>query len=182
MNRILTTLTTLIFSASALAAGGGGGAHHEPSIFDLKYPVLNFGLLVIFMVWKLKGPVVKMFQDKADDVLALYNHAEEKDKEAQVELDKAADKVKNVEKECASIIEDAHNDSAAFDKSHSEEIVANIARLERDGELKVKAEKEDMIKGIEAELVEQVIASTKKAISSNKDMQLKATNKLIAEI
>jgi len=181
MNRMTTILATLIFSATAFAAGGKGG-HHEAHISDLLFPVLNFGVLFIFMFWKLKGPIVKMFQDKADDVLSLYNHAEEKDKEAQVELDKAADKVANLEKECASIIEDAHTDSAKFDTTHAEEVASNIARLEKDGKLKVEAEKQVMIRDIEKELVDSVIASAKKTISSNKDMQSKATSKLIAEI
>ncbi len=182
MNRMTTILVSLIFSSSVLAAGGGEGGHHEAHISDLLYPVLNFGILFIFMFWKLKGPVVKMFQDKADDILSLYNHAEEKDKEAQVELDKAADQIKNVEKEYAKIIEDAHTDSSNFDSSHSKEIASNIERLERDAVLKVEAEKQVMIHEIEAELVEKVIANAKQTISSNSDMQKKATNKLVAEI
>ena len=176
MNRITTILATLIFSTTAFSAGGGEGGHHEAHISDLLYPVLNFGILFIFMFWKLKGPIVKMFQDKADDVLSLYNHAEEKDKEAQLELDKAADKVANLDKECSSIIDDANTDSSKFDSAHASEVAENIVRLEKDGKQKVEAEKQAMIREIEKDLVEIVIATAKKTISSNKEMQSKATS------
>ena len=62
----------------SIAVASEEAAHHGPSIFDLKYPALNFVVLFGFLIWKLKKPMSDMFAKKSEDVKSLMNSAETK--------------------------------------------------------------------------------------------------------
>ena len=99
----LITLSILLLNLTAAFAEEHEAAHHEPTIWDLKYPTLNFVILVGFIIWKLKKPLSEMFDKKADDVKSLMDSAEKQSKDANQKLQDLEGKIKNIDSELVKI-------------------------------------------------------------------------------
>lgn len=172
---ILFSLSTL----SVLAAGNGGG---HGSVTDLIWPAVNFSLLVGgIIVWQ-KNNIKEMFDKNAEDVKNLFEYAEKKDKEANIKLEMFKKKMDNLESEKNKIKENAEKEAKDFISNAEKEAQEYIARLERDTDSKIKHEKTSLENSLKEDLVNAVISEAKNKISSNKDLNNKATNKLISQI
>jgi F-type H+-transporting ATPase subunit b len=69
------------------------GAHH-PSILDLVYPAINFGLFLALIIWQGRGPIKEFFRERTErlrDALAAGANARREAQElrAQIERDLA---------------------------------------------------------------------------------------------
>jgi F-type H+-transporting ATPase subunit b len=174
---------SFMFAAlSASAIANESGAHHEPSITDLAYPAINFIVLVGFLIWKLKKPVVEMFNKKESEVRSLMNSAEEKSKLAKERLSSLEAKMKNLDSEISKIKSDYESDVANFSKTQSVETQATIARVKRDLENKIEGERNGMVEKINQDLINKVIEKTQETIKGNADMKSRATSKIVAEL
>ncbi|OUR92935.1 hypothetical protein A9Q84_20715 [Halobacteriovorax marinus] len=173
-------LLTLILAAVDVQASGGGG--HSAHISDLILPAWNFVPLVILMIVFLRKPLRESFNKNAEDVEALYNVAEEKDKEAQIKLDMYEKKMSSLKVESERVMKDAHVQTEQYQKHSLEETKHMIQKMGEDADSKVAYEKKQAIRDVNASLVDEVIAKTKSKIKENKDFKTKVTNKLVAEI
>ncbi len=167
-------------SSQAFAAAKGG--HHEPSIADLMYPAINFAVLAGFLFWKLKKPVIEMFNKKHDDVKSLMNSAAEKNKAAQERLNSLQAKMKNLDSEVAKIKSDYEADANNFAKTQASETQATIARVKRDLENKIEGERNELVEKMNQELINKVIEKTQETIKGNADMKTRATQKIVSEL
>ncbi len=178
MKKQVTILFTLV-TATTIAAGDGAG---HGSVADLMWPAINFSLLVGgIIVWQ-KNNIKEMFDKNAEDVKNLFEYAEKKDKEANIKLDMFKKKMENLESEKNKIKENAKKEAQEFISNAEKEAQEYIARLQRDTESKIKHEKSTLENGLKADLVNAVISEAKNKISSNKDLNNKATSKLISQI
>jgi F0F1-type ATP synthase membrane subunit b/b' len=166
----------------AVAFAEEEAAHHEPSIFDLKYPTLNFIVLFGLLGWKLKKPLSAMFDKKADDIKTLMNSAEKQSKDAEERLNQFTSKIKNLESEIIQINADYDNDTVSFAKIHQDETQTSIARMQRDIQNKLESEKKEMLDELNHEMVSQVVAKAKNQIETNSDFKNKATLKIMNEL
>jgi F-type H+-transporting ATPase subunit b len=157
-------------------------AHHEASLKDLMYPTINFVVLVAFLVWKLKAPMKKMFDDKAADVQSLMNSAAQKNKDAEERLKKLQAKMADLGPEVAKIQKDYEQDVATFTQVHADETQSNIARTKRDFEHKLDGEKNELVERLNEDLLNSVIAKTQQTIKGNSDMKNRATSKIVSEL
>jgi F-type H+-transporting ATPase subunit b len=180
--KALIKYSVICASLINIAIANEEAAHHEPSIFDLKYPILNFIVLFGFLAWKLKKPVSEMFNKKSDDIKSLMNSAEKQSKDAHEKLQAFNAKMKNIESEVVQISSDYENDAVSFAKNLHEETETSIARMKRDLRGKLEGEKKEMLDDLNHEVVSKVIANAKNEIGKNPEHRKSATQKIITEL
>jgi F-type H+-transporting ATPase subunit b len=166
---------------SAVEASSGA-SHHEASISDLLFPVLNFGVLFIFLFLKFRKPLSEMFKKNAADIKSQFTHAMDKDKQAQIKLDMFQKKMNGLKSDVKRISNEAVTDGENYSSTKSKETVLAIQKSKTDATTKVKVERDVMIAGINSALVDEVINLTKAAILKDSDNQKKATSKLIKSL
>lgn len=170
----------LIASISSVALAEEA-AHHEPSVFDLKYPLVNF-IILLAILSKVIKPLREKFNKSADDIKSLMDSASRNNQDAQERLNNFQAKIKNLDSELVKISTDYESDAAQFAKNQSEETQTTIARMARDLENKLDGERKEMIDELNHDLVNKVVSSTQATIKNNKDFQAKATQKIISEL
>lgn len=163
----------------AYAEGGGHGAGHHSSITDLIAPVINVGILLGVLIWKIKGPLKAHFDNKSLEVQNTLERASLKSKEAQIMLEGETRKLSNLQNEMKAIEDQAKSDVLYFEKSTSKETEDKTHKLKSDANLKIQADKKAVMDDLHAELLNQVISKTKTTIKTNKDYQNKVSTKLL---
>ncbi|MBI2521416.1 MAG: ATP synthase F0 subunit B [Bdellovibrio sp.] len=154
-----------------VAASSSEATHHEPSVYDLKWAAVNFIILFSFMIYKLKGPIRKSFQDKRANIQSLFNHAAEKHKDAEMKLDIYEAKLNTLEEQSKKVFDDAKIDVLKFDHDTQEENTKLIERLNREAKDKIEHEQQQIVHKIGAELLSTVIAKTKTKISESAELK-----------
>jgi len=170
-------LTTLCSVAIAEEAA----VHHETSIMDLKYPFINF-IILLAILSKVIKPLREKFNKQAEDVKSLMDSAAKNNKDAEDRLNQFQAKIKNLESELIKINTDYESDAAQFAKNQSEETQTTIARMKRDLDKKIDGEKKELVDELNHDLVNKVVSSTQATIKGNKDFQVKATQKIVSEL
>lgn len=166
-----------LITTNAFAAGGGTG-----TVKDLIFPAINFVILFGTLGILLRKPVKEMFDKNADDVASLFGLAEEKDKEAQIKLDEYSKKMSNLDSEKKKIMDEAESSAQKFSKEHATETDGLIASLETDAHSRIENEKNQMVRSLNATLLDEVINKVKTKVGNDKGLQDKATKKLVSQI
>ena len=160
---------------SVIASGNG----HHGSVTDLIAPAVNVTILVGFLVWKLKTPLTNFFNKKSEEVSNTLERANLKSKEAQMMHENEKRKLSNLPNEVKQIHQLAESDIAHFEKIYSKEIEDKSHKLKSDANLKINADKKQLINELNTQLLDQVITNAKSTIKKNKDFQEKASTKLL---
>lgn len=171
------SLLAFVFIQSALAAPGEQGP-----ITDLLFPVINFSIIFTLIFVLLRKPIKSAFEKNADDVTALYKHAEEKDKEAQLRLAQFELKMKSLDTETQKLLAQAKNDAEKISSTVESETLQQLSKMTDEAKMKAEYEKNMMIKDLNESLLDQVLLKTKTAIKSDKSLQSKATNNLAGRV
>ncbi|MDD4974692.1 MAG: ATP synthase F0 subunit B [Bacteriovorax sp.] len=171
----------LFSSFLSIAVASEEAVHHEASVWDLKYPFINF-IILLAILSKVVKPLREKFNKQADDVKSLMDSAAKSNKDAEERLNKFQTKIKNLDSELVKIVGEYESDAAQFGKNQSEETITTIARMKRDLENKLDGEKTELIDELNHDLVNKVVSSTKTTIKNNKDYQVKATQKIVSEL
>lgn len=179
-------MKTIIYSSFLLAsltsvAMAEEAAHHEPSIFDLKYPLVNF-IILLAILSKVVKPMREKFNKNSSDVKSLMDSAAKNNKDAEEKLTKFQSKIKNLDSELIKITTDYESEAIQFAKNQREETQTTIARMKRDLENKLDGERKEMIDELNHDLINKVITGAQSTIKSNKDFQIKATQKIVSEL
>ncbi len=169
----------LMIVASARAAEG---EHHEPSVFDLVPPFINFAIFFSIIFFAVRGKLIQHFQSFAEEVKSLMSSAEQKNKDAQEKLQQFENKIKNLDSESVKIKDDYESDYKKFQSSQKEETETTIHRMERDFANKLAGEKAQLVEEMNKELVEAIIEKAKGSLHKNQDLKNKASHKLISSV
>lgn len=170
---LMASISTTAFAEEAV--------HHEPSVFDLKYPLVNF-IILLAILSKVIKPLREKFNKSADDIKSLMDSASRNNQDAQERLNNFQAKIKNLDSELVKINSDYESDATRFAKSQSEETQSTIVRMTRDLENKLDGERKELIDELNQDLINKVVFSTQATIKSNKEFQAKATQKIISEL
>ena len=165
----------------SVAAANEEAVQHEASIWDLKYPFINF-IILLAILSKVIKPLREKFNKQADDVKSLMESAARNNKDAEDKLNSFQAKIKNLDSELVKIATDYESDVVQFTKNQSEETQTTISRMKRDLENKLDGEKIELIDELNHDLINKVVANAKSTIKNNKDYQTKATQKIISEL
>lgn len=173
-------LAVLLMNSLALASASAHGEH--PSISELIVPAVNFVIVFGFIFLKAKAPLRKMFDNNVVKIRELVELAANRDREAQIKLDTYQKKLNSAEAESKQIIAGAEHDGAEFEKNYVLEVKQNIEKLSKDADSKVESEKNSMIKMLNETLLDEVISKAKGKISSDKNSNKTATDKLLQRL
>ena len=182
MIKLLVTILITIDSALA-SESSGHNTHHEPSIKDLLFPFINF--IVLFApLWflVLKGKLAVLFEKNAKDIEELYNVSEEKIKEANIKLEMYEKKMSNLDAELAKVKAESEKEAASYAQSSQAELAEKMNRLAEDYVAKTEYERKSLINQMVESFFESVLDKTKADIKKDKNMQSKATSKLLSQI
>lgn len=175
--KILISLIPIFLSAAQAAPSGEQG-----SITDLALPALNFGLLLLIIIYFARKPIQAMFKQNAEDVESLYKHAEEKDKEAQIRYAQFEQKMQNLDGETKKTLEQAEKEARKLSKQIEEETQAQLVKLEKDAVKKAEYEKNVLVQELNESLLDEVITRAKQKIKSDTNLQQQATARLSSEV
>lgn len=176
MKRLISLLPFMISIAHAAPSGDQG------PISSLALPAMNFGLLVLIIIYFTRKPVAAMFKKNAEDVESLYKHAEEKDKEAQIRYAQFEQKMQNLDSETKKTLDQAHRDAQKAQKEIEEETQAQLKKLEEDATKKAEYEKNVLVQELNESLLDEVISKAKNKIKSDQKLQQQATDRLSSEV
>ncbi len=155
--------------------------HHEASIMDLKYPFINF-VIMLAVLSKVIKPLREKFNKQSDDVKSLMESAAKNDKDAHNRLNTFQAKIKNLDSEIVKITTDYQSEVTQFAKNQKEETQTTITRMKRDLENKLDGETKELIDILNHDLLTKVVSSTETTIKNSKDLQSKATQKIVSEL
>ena len=160
---------------TAWAAGGGGVA-------DLKWPAVNFVLLITLLFWKAKKPLQAALERNYQEVSSSAEMAAIKDKEGQVRLESYQKKMETLDDERNKIMNEARRDAERYAQKVQEETASYIKRIKSDVASKMAQEKTALTREIVCELIDDVIVRTKKAIGEKEKSVSLVSKKLLAQI
>ena len=171
----------LFSSFLSVAIANEEAAHNEATIWDLKYPVINF-IILLAILSKVVKPLREKFNKQADDVKSLMESASRNNKDAEDRLHKFQAKIKNLDSELIKIANDYESDTTQFAKTQDQETQTSITRMKRDLENKLDGEKTELIDELNHDLINKVVSKTQQTIKGSKDYQVKATQKIVSEL
>lgn len=173
--KIIVILTVLINIAYAGGDGHGGSA--GPS--SLVSSFVNLGLLLGFLVWKLKTPISKMFISKSEDVKTQIEKSEAEAKEAEIQMQMQANKMAGANAEIKKIEEGTDSFISSYESTYKKEVTERISYLKVDAEQKIEAERNQMQDDLNSSLLELVISNTKAALKKDPSLSANASKNLV---
>ena len=162
-----------------LASGHGEEAKHQVSASDLFWPFVNFSILLILAVWKLRKPLSKSFTNNAEAVQQLFSHAEEKDKSAQAKYDNFKQKMDNLQANSKSILDEAKETVTTFEKDMDKNLAETKLRIEKECKDRLENDKQKLLLEARTEILESVLVTTKELVASNKAHKNKIEDNLL---
>ena len=174
-------LPVYFFMLSITAMANEEAAHHVPTVLDLKYPFVNF-IIMLAILSKVVKPLREKFNKEADNVKSLVESAARNNKDAEEKLAASKNKFSNIESDLVKINNEYEQESAQFAKAQSEETQTIIARIKKDHQNRLEGEKKELSESINHELLDLVIGKTKTQINSNAGFKSKATSNIISEL
>jgi len=181
MNLSNIIIGLLILGFGQLGFAGESG-QHVSTVFALKWPLINFGVLMAFLVMKLKKPIKEMFDKNAVVIKETYDHAEGKNKEAEIKFKMYKEKLEDFNLEEKRMKREVDKEIKLFEENKNKEINNLVKRMEKDAENKIASEERLMIDNLNHDFLDAVISQVKNKIGQDKDNQAKATKNLLAEI
>ena len=131
---------------------------------------------------KVIKPLRSKFNKEYDDVKSLMESAAKNDKDAHDRLNTFKSKIKNLDSEIVKITTDYESDVAQFAKDQRDETQTTITRMKRDMENKLEGETKELIDILNHDLINKVVSNTETTIKKSKDLQYKATHKIVSEL
>lgn len=181
----LSYIISLFFFAVSAWANTHGGEHsevHHVGPGSLIAPAFNFIVLFGFIIYKIKAPMKKAFEQKSKKVSEILDRAAVKAKEAQVLLDVNTKKLSDVDNEIITIMKNIEDDSRKLAQESERDLKDKTEKLKAEAISRVEAEKKNMISELNRELVNDVMKKTKDLIVSNKTIQNSLNQKMAKEI
>lgn len=176
-----TFILASFISVAVAEEAAGEAAHAEPSILDLKWPVVNF-IIFLAILSKVVKPLREKFNKEHGDVKSLMDSAARNNKDAEEKLNAYQTKIKNLDSELVKITNDYESEAAHFGKIQSEETQTVIARMKRDLENKLSGEQKELMDSLNHDLIDKVVGGAQTTIKNNKEHQVKATQKIVSEL
>ncbi len=155
----------------SLAVASETAEEHVPSVFDLKWAAVNFIILFSFLIYKLRAPIAKAFKERKEHIEALFNHAAEKHKDAEMKLEIYEGKLNLLDEQNKKVMDDAKTDITKFEQESHEERARMVERINRDAKDKIAIEQQQIMRLLSDELMAAVVAKTKSKIDQSKELK-----------
>ncbi len=156
--------------------------HRQVSVMDLKWPLFNFIILMIGIIFLGKKKISASFTKLSLDVEKLINYAQEKDREAQLKLEMFQRKIENFEQQKQKIDQETKQDLEKYETQIQLDFKNESLRRIKDAESKLENEKKLVLKKLYNELIDKVVENTKNKFLKDKNLKNKATEKILLQI
>jgi len=165
------TIILLSITSSAFA-GGDGAASLIPS-------AVNVLILAGGLIYLLKDKASVFFSDKSSVVSEMIDRASAKAKEAEEMMAIQKQKISSVDAEIASLKSEQEKSISEYEAAYSAEVKERISKLKEDTDIKIEAEKTEMLNELNANLLDLVINNAKTKISADPSLSKSVTDNLI---
>jgi len=165
----------ILLSGSAYAAGDG----HAAGPSTLISSAVNLGLLLGFLVWKLKGPLSETFKKKSSETKGMIEKAATKAKEAQAMMESQRKKMESAESEISKLEAEATTIVEKFEQDYKVDVEKRVNKLKEDAGQKIEAEKKELLDNLNSQLLDQVIANTKMKLKADTSLGTDATKRIL---
>jgi len=162
-----------------ISLGAGNSGHGHLGLSSLIAPVVNVGILLSFLIWKLKGPVSEMFRTSSKDVKETLDRAAAKAKEAKVLMDAQKQKMDNLTNEVSQIKKRSQDETKLYENQSNEEFRLKTIKMKENASLKLEAEKKLAIEKLNNSLLDEVISNAKEVLRNDKGLSEKASEQLL---
>lgn len=179
---LLTSLLIVVLSLFPLLLVANEDVHHEVSVWDLKWPFVNFMILIFGIIAMTKKKLSDYFLGYSGEVEKLINYAQEKDKEAQIKLEMFQKKLENFEQQKHKIEQETKQDLEKHEAQLQFELKNEMDRIVKDNENRLETEKKLAIGRVYSELAEKIVNNAKTRFLENKELKDKATEKILSQI
>lgn len=179
MNKTFIIILALVLNIFAVAASKGEG--HHGSLFDLKYPLLNFVIFMGILIWAVKPKMKAYFSNLNTSIQDLMERASKKAQESALLLAEQEGKLSNLDSEVEKLSKTIKDKTIEFEKFYENETAEKISKLELDATHKIETERKQEVDKLSSELLDQVISQAKANISNNNQREIVA-DKLVKEI
>ncbi len=176
--RFWTAYAFIALGIATKAWGSSDGEHHA-SITDLIAPAFNVAVLFGVLIYATKDKLKSYFVSYSESISNTLQRADMKSKEAQLMLENQKIRLASLDVDVKNIHGQSEADVVIFEKKLSKETEDKIAKFKIDANSKIAADKKQMIDGLNAELLEQLIQKTKSSIKNNAESQSKVSSKLL---
>lgn len=146
------------------ASGGELQKGEESMSPPMLLMLLNFGIVLFIIGWKVRPPVMRYVRKRHDMVKEALEEAARLREEAQQKLDEYTEKVSEAEAEVDRMIKEIRADAEAEKKRIIADAKAQAEALKRDAEARIAAEINRARIALEREVVAVAIAATEKLI------------------
>jgi F-type H+-transporting ATPase subunit b len=165
-------LASAIFVTEYAFAAGGGP-------LDLIPAFLNFGILFLFLGWKLKKPLTGYFSNKSDEIKSILDRANVKAKEAEMMMQMQKKKIDGMNDEINKIKADVELQASEFKNNYVKEIDERIVKLKEDANVKVEAERKEQMAHLNETILNNVISKTKTILKNDSSLSEAATKRVL---
>jgi len=138
----LFCMTVLVVLVCGIAHASGGGGEHGSSVMDWVWRFLNFGILVVVLVWFLGKPMKAYFRQRTELIEKSIKEASDAREAAERALKEVEEKLRMKDQEIEKIMEAARRsgetdrDALIEDGRRMSEQIREKARINIEQELK----------------------------------------------
>jgi len=177
--KIFLILLNIIVCDQVLAAGGKVPQNWSEFFPSLIWPAFNVAVLASLLIWKLKTPARNYFNTRAQTIASIMERAQAKAKEAEMMMQMQRKKLDGLDAEIKKINSETDLEIEKFKSNYHQEVHERIAKLKTDASMKIEAEKKQLSEQLNSVLLDQVVAKAKVTFKGDKELNNKATSKIL---
>lgn len=166
-------LSFLLLSSGAYAEG------HHPGPESLISGFVNLGILVAFLIYKLRKPLQAYLSKRSSDIASVIQRAEMRSKESAMILESQKKKMDSLHSEIEDIEKNTKEEIEKFNLSYSKETFEKIERLKNEAHKKIENEKTIMVNKLNQEIINDVISKSKSIIEKDETLNSKISQNLL---
>lgn len=168
---IFLTIVPTVALASA-------GSSHETSVTEVLWPLFNFSVVFIPIIYLLRKKLKIYFDQNADIIRELFEKAKKSHQGAEERKREFEMKIANLSSQEEQIMKDAITSTVKFSDEYEKITNEKIERFEKDSASKLVNEKETGLRNIQEVLVDSIIKKTKINIKNDDNKKDKVASKL----
>jgi F-type H+-transporting ATPase subunit b len=163
----------ILFPTIAFAAGDGHG-----SPLDLIPPFINFILLFGFIIYKIKKPLGDFFVKKSHGIEETLKRAELKSHESKSLFELASKRLSSLPSEMSKLEAEVESETNQIIKGLKAEAEETKKKQETDLQRRIEAERNQKIKLLELNFLNEAMASVKSKLKNNSQMRSEISKNL----
>ncbi|MBF0297501.1 MAG: hypothetical protein HQK51_02205 [Oligoflexia bacterium] len=141
--------------------------------------VVNFVVFFGFIIYKIKRPLIKYFEERSEKIREHIESSNAKFVEANKKFKLFQEKINNSENECKNIINEAAKEVVIYKENAIVEMKNKIERMKRDMLDSFETEKLELIRQYDQQLLALVLTKSRNLIKGNENNKIKVSKNML---